>query len=232
MNARAAAVADLEARIGYVFEDRDLLERALTHASVGQGARKVRDNERLEFLGDRVLGLLVADALMRRLPAAKEGELTPRLHALVRYETCARVAERVALAPALRLSAGESKTGGRTKDKVLGDACEALLAAVYLEGGLEAARRVFNDIWAEELEGVETALEARDPKSALQRWALSKGQALPRYELLERSGPDHAPVFHVEAVVEGQEPARGEGHSRQAAEKAAALAILTREGLL
>jgi ribonuclease-3 len=232
VNARAQAVAELQARIGHTFSDPELLERALTHASVGQGARKVRDNERLEFLGDRVLGLLVAEELMRRLPGAAEGELTPRLHALVRFETCARVAERIGLAPALRLSPGESKTGGRTKDKVLGDACEAMLAAVYLDAGLESARRVVLETWREEFDGVEFALESRDPKSALQRWSLANGHGLPAYRTLERTGPDHAPLFRVEAAVGPLEPAAGEGRSRQEAEKAAALAILTREEVI
>lgn len=232
MNARAQAVAELQARIGHTFTDPDLLERALTHASVGQGARKVLHNERLEFLGDRVLGLLVAEELMRRMPAAAEGELTPRLHALVRFETCARVAERIGLAPALRLSAGESKTGGRTKDKVLADACEALLAAIYMDAGLDTTRRVMLAAWSEELEAVETGLETRDPKSALQRWSLAQGRGLPQYRTLERTGPDHAPLFRVEASVESLEPAAGDGRSRQEAEKAAALAILTREGVI
>lgn len=232
MKAWAAEIAQLEARLGHAFQDRRLLEEALTHASVGQGARKVGDNERLEFLGDRVLGLLTAEALMTRYPQAREGELTPRLHALVRFETCARVAERVDLAPALRLSAGESKTGGRTKAKVLADACEAVLGAVYLDGGHAAARDVYGRLWREELESVDEALEARDSKSALQRWALSLGRGLPAYRVLERTGPDHAPTFQVEAAVEGVDPATGAGRSRVEAEKAAALALLTRERLL
>jgi ribonuclease-3 len=232
VSARAAAVDELERRIGHTFGDRDLLERALTHASVGMGARKVRDNERLEFLGDRVLGLLAADALMRRLPEASEGDLSKRLHALVRFETCARVAGRVALAPALRLSAGESKTGGRSKDKVLGDACEALLAAVYLDAGLEVARALFDRLWDEELAVLETTLDAQDSKSALQRWALAKGRGLPQYDIVERTGPDHAPLFRVAVMVEGMDPVQAAGGSRQDAEKAAALALLAREGQL
>jgi ribonuclease III len=228
----AAALAELERRLGHSFSDRELLERAVTHASVGQGARKVRDNERLEFLGDRVLGLLAAERLMQRYPEAREGELTPRLHAMVRYEACARVAERLALAPALRLSPGESKTGGRGKARVLADACEAVLAAVYVDGGLDAARGVFDRAWAEELEAVDQAPAAQDSKSALQRWALARSRGLPAYRVLGRSGPDHAPVFEVEVTVDGVAPAVAAGKSRSEAEKAAALVLLTRENLL
>jgi ribonuclease-3 len=232
MNARAQAVAELEHRLGHTFGDRELLERALTHASVGMGAKKVRDNERLEFLGDRVLGLLTAEHLTRTLNEAGEGDLTPRLHAVVNYVTCARVGRRIGLSAALRLSAAESKVGGRDKDKILGDACEALLAAVYLDGGLDIARRVFLAIWREELEGIETTLITNDPKSALQRWAHRRGGGDPAYEIVERSGPDHAPRFTVRASAPGLEPAVAEAGSRLEAEKAAALALLSREGQL
>ena len=230
MNARVAAVSALEARIGHSFADRELLERALTHSSVGQGARKVRDNERLEFLGDRVLGLLAAERLTQMYPDAREGELTPRLHAVVDRSACAAAARRMGLGPALRLSPGESKSGGRENETILGDACEALMAALYLDGGMEAARRVFLDVWAEALSA--GASRTGDPKSALQRWSLAAGRGLPSYQVLERTGPDHAPTFTIEAVVPGVEPAQASGRSRVEAEKAAALAILTREGVL
>src|ERR1700761_314705 len=137
MNARADAVATLEANLGHAFKDRALLEQALTHASVGQGARPVADYERLEFLGDRVLGLLVADLLLQRFPEASEGELAKRLNALVNRDTCARVAEKLGVNDALRLAPGETKLGGRQNRTILGDACEAVIAAVYRDAGLD-----------------------------------------------------------------------------------------------
>ncbi|HEX8569012.1 MAG TPA: ribonuclease III [Caulobacteraceae bacterium] len=229
MNARADAVAALEPRLGWEFRDRELLERALTHASVGEGAKRVRDNERLEFLGDRVLGLHAAEWLVERYPAAKEGELSPRLQALVNRTACARVARRLGLGPALRLSGGESKTGGREKEGILGDACEALLGAVFLDGGVEASRGVFLKHWEEEFAALDEP-RIQDPKSKLQEWSLGKKRTLPIYRVVERTGPDHAPEFVVEVQVDGIEPERGEGGSRQDAEKAAALALLQREG--
>ena len=226
---RADAVSALEARLAYSFKDRELLDRALTHASVGEGARRVRDNERLEFLGDRVLGLLAAERLTELYPVAKEGELSPRLQALVNRHACARIARRLGLGAALKLSPGENKTGGRDKENVLGDACEALLGAVYQDGGLEAARAMFLREWAEEF----TALDEpriHDPKSKLQEWSLASRRTLPIYRVLDRSGPDHAPSFVVEVRVDGLQAANAEGRSRQEAEKAAALALLRREG--
>ena len=142
MNTRTAAVAELERRIGRSFQDRDLLERALTHASVGDGARTVRHYERLEFLGDRVLNLLAAERLMALNTEAREGEMSRLLASLVNYHACARVAREIGLAPALRLSASASKIGARESDAVLGDACEALIGALYIDGGPDAATRL------------------------------------------------------------------------------------------
>ncbi len=229
MNARAEAVGALEARIGYQFIDRDLLERALTHASVGEGARRVRDNERLEFLGDRVLGLLAAEHVTNSYPSVREGQLNTKLVGLVNKGACARVARRIGLGPALRLAPGETKTGGREKDTILGDACEALLGAVYLDGGMDAARAWFAREWAEEFAALDEP-RVSDPKSQLQQWALQVKRQLPIYRVVERSGPDHAPAFTVEVRVDHLEPATADGKSRQEAEKAAALALLQREG--
>lgn len=227
---RPAAVAALKARLGHEFAAPELLERALTHASVGEGAdRRVRDNERLEFLGDRVLGILAAEWLTDAYPTAKEGELSPKLQALVNRTTCARVARRLGLGPALRLSPGETKTGGREKETILGDACEALLGAVYLDAGLEAARGLFGREWAQEFAALDEP-RVHDPKSRLQEWALQAKRQLPIYRVVERTGPDHAPAFVVEVVVDHLKPASAEGRSRQDAEKAAALALLQREG--
>jgi ribonuclease-3 len=227
MNTRAEAVGALEERLGHAFADPTLLERALTHASVGGGAGKTRDNEILEFIGDRVIGLLAAERLAELYPQAPEGELTVRLHGLVNRDACARVARRMGLGPALRLAGGETKTGGREKDSILGDACEAVMAAVHLDGGLAVARAVFLELWAEEFESAAT--QSRDPKTALQEWAQGQGKSLPAYVVLARTGPDHAPVFTVEVAVDGLAPAVAEGHSRRDAEKAAAAALLQRE---
>ena len=233
MNTRADAVDALQRRLGRAFQDPGLLERALTHASVGGGAGpssgKVRDNEVLEFIGDRVIGLLAAERLAEIYPLAAEGDLTIRLHGLVNRDACARVARRMELGPALRLAGGETKTGGRDKDSILSDACEAVMAAVYQDGGLGAAREVFVSLWAEEFADIDAA-QPRDPKTALQEWAQGQGKSLPAYAVKGRSGPDHAPIFTVSVEVEGLEPASADGRSRRDAEKAAAAALLQREG--
>lgn len=231
MNTRVAAVEDLEARIGHTFADRDLLERALTHASVGDGAREVRHNERLEFLGDRVLNLCAAERLMALDPDSREGEMSRRLASLVNYHACARAAERAGLPAAIRLSASASKVGARKSDAVLGDACEALIAALYIDGGLETARAFFERFWAEEFANLD-APRSKDPKTQLQEWAQGLALPLPAYSVVERQGPAHAPTFTVEVHVQGFEPERGEAGSRQAAEKAAAqVMLLKREGV-
>lgn len=234
-NLRAEAVAALQTRIGHPFKDAALLERALTHASVGEGApvgvHGPRDNERLEFLGDRVLGLLVAEKLSRDYPTANEGELSSSLHALVDKTACARVGEALGVGAALRLSPGETKTGGRRKAGVIADAVEAILAAVYLDGGLEAARTFFDKAWAKEF-SAPPSRTVTNPKSALQEWAQAKGRPLPTYRVADRTGSDHAPTFTVEVSVDGVEPLTAQGRSRQEAEKAAATALLKREGVI
>lgn len=229
MNARAAAVKDLEHRLGHVFSDPALLERALTHASVGAGAGKTRDNEVLEFIGDRVIGLLAAERLAQLHPQAPEGDLAPRLNALVSREACAGVARRIGLGPALRLSGSETKTGGRDKVSILAGACEAVMAAIYQDGGLEAARAAFLDLWREAI-GEAGAARPRDAKTSLQEWAQGQGRPLPVYVVVARSGPDHQPTFTVSVEVEGLAPVAGEGRSRQEAEKAAAALLLQTVG--
>jgi ribonuclease-3 len=228
MNARAAAVDALTVRLGHAFRDPGLLERALTHASVGGGGGRVRDNEVLEFIGDRVIGLLAAEQLAASDVKASEGDLAVRLNALVSREACARVARGVDLGPALRLAPSETKTGGRDKESILAGACEAVMAAIYQDAGLEAARRVFRDLWAELFAEV-SAPRARDPKTALQEWAQGQGKPLPAYAVTSRSGPDHAPTFTVAVQVEGLAPVTAQGRSRQEAEKAAAAGLLARE---
>ncbi|HET9159298.1 MAG TPA: ribonuclease III [Caulobacteraceae bacterium] len=224
---RRMAIAGLEQAIGHVFQDRELLERALTHASVGEGAREVRHYERLEFLGDRVINLLAAERLLAMDAAATEGQMSPRLAELVNGKACARVARRIGLAEAIRLSPGETKSGGRDKDTILGDACEALMAAVFIDAGLDAARNVFARAWSAEFDSAARA-RAKEPKTELQEWAQARGRTLPFYNVIKRDGPDHAPVFTVEVTVDGYPPESGQGRSRQEAEKAAALALLLR----
>lgn len=214
----------LEQRLGHAFAERSLLERALTHGSAGGGRR---DNERLEFLGDRVLGLLAAQALLKRFPSATEGELAPRFNALVRKEACAAVAEEAGLDGHIVLAASEIRAGGRKKPAILADACEAVMAALYLDGGLEAAGRLFDTYWLPRLEGLgEIPLDA---KTRLQEWAQGLGKSVPVYQITDRSGPDHAPHFVVSVRVDDVEPEAGEGRSKRSAEQAAALALLKRE---
>lgn len=234
---RAEAVAALARKLGHDFRDPSLLEQALTHASVGEGAehdakgRPFLDNQRMEFLGDRVLGLLVADRLMRAFPKANEGEMSSMLHSLVDKAACARAAEALGVGDAMRLSPGEAKQGGRRREGALGDAMEAILAAVWLDGGIDAARAVFEHAWATEL-AAPPQKSVANPKSALQEWALGQGRALPVYRIVQRTGSDHAPTFTVEVAVQGAEPLTAQGRSRQEAEKAAAAAMLKREGVI
>ena len=229
MNARADAAQALAGRLGHAFDDPNLLERALTHASVAGVVAKQRDNEVLEFIGDRVIGMLAAERLAELYPSAPEGDLAPRLNAVVSREACARIARRVGLGSALRLAPSETKTGGRDKDSILAGACEAVMAAVYYDGGLEAARRVFLALWAEAFEGLGQP-RPRDPKTTLQEWAQGQGKPLPVYAVTGRTGPDHAPVFTVSVEVSGFLPVSAQGRSRQEAEKAAAAQLLQREG--
>jgi ribonuclease-3 len=228
MNRRAAAVAALEQRLGYGFRDRTLLERALTHASAAQGARKAPDNERLEFLGDRVLGLIMAQALMTREPDATAGALSKRLAGLVSRQACARAARAVGLGAALRLQGGETRRGARDHETILADACEAVIAALYLEAGLERAGVIVLNLWAPLLEEP-VDLAAADPKSALQEWAAAEGKSAPVYSLVSRTGPDHEPQFTLEVAIDDCPPAVGVGKSLQAAQKAAALSLLLRQ---
>jgi len=227
MDRRAAAVADLEGRLGHVFADRALLERALTHASVGSAP----DNERLEFLGDRVLALVVAETLSARDPDADAGQLSKRLHVLVSRDSCAEVGRALGIGPALRLPGGETRRGARDQARFLADACEALIGALYLEAGLDAARTAVLAAWAGALDAPHDERSA-NPKSRLQEWSAATGRGAPAYRLVARTGPDHAPQFTIEVEVAGAAPAQASAGSRQAAEKAAALALLQREELL
>jgi len=200
-------------RIGYRFKDTDLIQRALTHASYGDGRRNTLDNERLEFLGDRVLGLLTAKLLFDKTKT-KEGVMATRLNALVRKETCARVAEKLGLGDALLLSPSEDRQGGRQKISILGDACEALMAALYIDGGYQAVQDFYNTHWQDELDAVLNQ-SSKDPKTLLQELALSQGRRIPDYSLDKRSGPDHSPVFMIKVEVDGLGVDFGEGKSKK-----------------
>ncbi|MGY6533288.1 ribonuclease III [Glycocaulis sp.] len=217
----------LEEKTGYRFRDAALLETALTHASHGDGRRRTPSNERMEFLGDRVLGLLVAEQLYGMFSGLSEGGLAHRLNALVNKGACARVARKIGLGDALLLSPAEERLGGREKESILGDACEALIGAIYLDGGMEAARIFFAAAWREEMDAL--TKRPKDAKSHLQEWAAHKRFTAPVYEVISRKGPDHRPHFVVEVRIDGLEPATGEGASKQAAQRAAAEAMLKRE---
>lgn len=221
-------VEALQQRVGHFFRDPSLLERALTHSSLSAD-RRVRDLERLEFLGDRVLGLFAAEALWRRYPDMEEGELAPRFNALVRKETCAKAALALGLDRALRMAPHEEESGGRRKKAILGDACEAFLGALYIDGGLEAARRAFDLFWTPDLEALSQA--HRDAKTTLQEWSQERKKGPPRYVVTSAGGPAHAPAFKIEVRIDGYEPAEGAGRSKREAQMAAAEAFLIREGV-
>ena len=211
----------LQKALGYSFTNPELLNQALTHASVGSG--REASYQRLEFLGDRVLGLAVADMLVEHFSDAPEGELSRRLARLVSGEACAEVAREMGLDKALRIS------GGRPTLSVLGDACEAVLGAIYRDAGLAAARAVIERYWGPRLESMSGPL--RDAKTELQEWAHRRGFDTPAYAEILRSGPDHAPKFEVEVSVGGFEPGRGRGRSKREAEHDAAAEVLRREGV-
>jgi ribonuclease-3 len=222
-------VTALEARLGHRFADRSLLERALSHSSALERGSASFNNQRFEFLGDRVLGLVIAEWLLKQFPAAEEGELAVRYNALVRKEACAAAAERIELGRYLVLGPGEERAGGREKAAILADACEAVIAALYLDGGLDAAQRFIEAEWSH-LVLVPTRLRA-DAKTALQEWTQGQARGIPVYREISRSGPDHAPVFAVEVNITGAPPATGSGGSKRQAEQAAARAMLVREGI-
>ena len=229
MNARLEAIAGLEAQLGHVFVDRELLERALTHASVGDRDPDAQTNERLEFLGDRVLNLIIADELMRRVPEAPEGVLTKAFHKLINVEACAEVGQALGLHQALRFGGGAGKVGMRRNMRVIGDATEALIAALYRDAGFEITRDCVLRLWTDQFARL-NAPEKRDVKSRLNEWALKHAGSEPKYRVLSQSGPAHAPHFRVDVFVPGHEPVAAEAGSKREAEKLAAEALLERIG--
>ncbi len=220
----SAELRAFAARLGHDFARPDLLSRALTHGSISGPMRD--DNQRLEFLGDRVLGLVMAEALLKADRGASEGQIAPRFNALVRREACAEVARQLDLGTVLRLGRSEMKSGGRRKEALLADAMEAVIAAVYLDSGFEDARDVVLRHWGDRVEQVE--LDARDAKTALQEWAQGRGEPPPAYDEISREGPDHAPVFTIEVRLSSGPAERATAGSKRQAEQAAAAALLKR----
>jgi ribonuclease-3 len=217
---------DFADRLAHRFADPGLLRQALTHRSLTQGRnRGLASNERLEFVGDRVLGLVIAEWLVERFPGEREGGLGQRLAHLVNQETLAAVAGRIAIGEALIVPASEAATGVRRRATVLADACEALIGALYLDGGLAAARDFIRAHWAEEVAALAEA--PRDSKTALQEWAQGRGLALPAYRTVSAEGPSHRPRFTVTVSV-GEQSAEAAGVTKREAEKAAAAALLAR----
>jgi ribonuclease-3 len=214
----AAMTRSLENALGHRFSDPSLLEQALTHRSVEAAERQ--DYERLEFLGDRVLALVVTEMLMQSFPTEREGSLAKRLAALVRQETLAAVSREIGLGAHVRLSRGEAEGGGRENETILADVCEAVIAAIYRDGSLAAARLFIERYWRERVLAGDAP--PQDAKTTLQEWAQGRGLALPSYVVVARVGPDHAPAFTVRVAIAGGPSAEGEGPSKRVAEQAAA----------
>jgi ribonuclease-3 len=218
----------LQEAIGITFSDLTLLRRALTHASYLNENPECDwgDNERLEFLGDAVGGFIAAEALYERFPEWPEGWLTSLRATLVRTESMARLASQVELGRRLLLGRGEEQSGGRSRATLLSDAFEALLGAIYLDQGLEAARRFFLPLLKPQLEHLSPQAPLSDAKTLLQEWAQARYHEAPSYQIVSETGPDHAKEFTVEVWIQGQVRGRGAGPSKQAAEKVAASAAL------
>jgi ribonuclease-3 len=222
-----AQLEELQQRLGHTFSEVGLLVLALSHASIGP-----QSNERLEFLGDRILGLIVAEKLFAEHPLDDEGRLAVRFNTLVRRDACARAARLAGLAPYLIMANSESGSGGRNKSAILADTCEAVIAALYLDGGLPAARQFVLKYWADGFGPA--APDLRDAKTVLQEWAQSgvlPDRAQPKYRLRRRSGPDHAPLFSVEVELPGHAPEMGEGANKREAEQSAAQRMLVKLGV-
>jgi len=223
---KSEAIRSFEQRLGYEFSNLSLLVEALTHSSIASDFRK--DNQRLEFLGDRVLGLVMAEALLEIDQTAPEGTLAPRFNALVRKETCAEVARQIELGGVLKIGRSEMLSGGRRKDALLGDGMEAVIAAIYKDGGFEIAKTIIINLWGDRIKNVK--VDARDAKTMLQEWAQARGQNPPNYEVISRSGPDHAPDFLVKVILASGETSEAMAGSKRQAEQMAAKALLQKIG--
>jgi ribonuclease III len=222
-----ADLAAFSRRLGHDFQTPRLLIESVTHGSVMGAARA--DNQRLEFLGDRVLGLIIAQALLDADPGATEGQIAPRFNALVRRETCADVARAMGLGEVLKLGRGEMTTGGRRKDALLADAMEAVIAAVYLDAGLDAARAIVLRHWATRIG--QAPDDARDAKTALQEWAQGQGNPPPVYDTIRAEGPPHQPVFTIAVTLADGRRAEAQAGAKRAAEQLAAASMLKELGL-
>jgi ribonuclease-3 len=230
MSRKAKPDTGLEDRIGYRFADQALLDRALTHISALSGPQsRAGSYQRLEFLGDHVLGLVISDMLFRAFPTADEGELSRRLADLVRKETCAEVARDIDLGPEMRLGNSEVHAGGRRRVAILADVCEALIGAVFIDGGYAPAQQFIERFWQGRM--LKPVRPLRDPKTVLQEWVQGRGMPAPSYREVERSGPDHDPQFRVAVEIADRQPTEGVGRSKRSAEQAAAAAMLEREGV-
>jgi len=223
LSAELAAFCD---RLGHRFANPELLRRAVTHGSVSSPTRA--DNQRLEFLGDRVLGLVMAEALLGADSTATEGQIAPRYNRLVRRETCAEVARQIGLGAALRIGRSEMISGGRRKEALLADAMEAVIAAIYLDAGWDTARARVLALWGERIGAVDE--DSRDAKTALQEWAQARGEPPPVYAEIARSGPDHAPSFTIEVRLASGARAEATAGSKRQAEHMAAAALLGQSG--
>lgn len=214
----------LEENIGYAFQDKSLLQTALTHSSTGEG----ENYERLEFLGDRVLGLVVAELLYKKFGHEKEGDMARRLASLVQGSFLAQIAREISLGTYIRFSEAELQAGGGENENILADVFEALIGALYLDSGYDQCRSLIEKLWGDRLHIM--SKPPQHPKTRLQEWAQAKGLALPEYKIIGQSGPDHAPIFDIELSVEGYDPIIAQGRSRQIAEREVAAAFFKRMG--
>lgn len=206
--------------IGYQFKDPHWLERAMTHSSTNENY----SYQRLEFLGDRVLGLVMAHELFQEFKGEKEGGLAKRHTALIQGSTCAVIALAHNLNDYIIMSSSEEEAGGRINENIIADIMESILGAIYIDGGYQAARKVILELWGDTFKTLEIA--PQDPKTELQEWVQARGLPLPSYEIIEKSGPDHAPVFTIQLDVEGFDAQKADGSSRRQAEKTVAQSML------
>jgi ribonuclease III len=218
----ASELKDFSTRLGHRFSRPELLIEATTHSSLSSPTRS--DNQRLEFLGDRVLALVISQALLEKDKDAAEGQLAPRFNALVRKEACADVAVQIDLGAALKLGRSEMLSGGRKKTAILGDAMEAVIAAVYLDAGFDTVEQLILRLWGERINAAKE--DARDPKTTLQEWAQGNKMAPPKYAEIGRTGPDHAPVFEIEAQLSNGVSATASAPSKRQAQQLAAEKLL------
>lgn len=221
MEAQDDAILQLQRRIGYRFNNMDKLRAAVTHSSTGAE----RNYERLEFLGDRVLNLIMAQELYLRFPNEAEGDLAKRHAALVQGRMLSRIARTIDLGAVMRLSDAERASGGADNDNILADGLEGVIGALYMDAGIDECRRVVLQLWGDDVNTMRDP--PRDSKTALQEWAQARGFPLPSYVLVGREGPDHAPLFEIAVSVQGHPPTTAKGPSRRKAEKEAAAMLLT-----